>query len=296
MKKALFILLFCVYLAPVCFPVQQGEEFSTPSGTAVGLNYRALQPGETIAVTLKDSSTIQEAQVLFSNRRYPMGRIEESGELLAFIPLGLELEPGLYPMEVVIGKAGVQEAFRIQVSVTAKEFPLKKLWVNERYLKPPPEFAERIRLESQMLSVIYGIATERWLAEGRFVLPASGEVNSSFGERRVFNEKHNSTHGGVDITEPYGAAVKASNSGRVVLASDLYFSGKTVIIDHGLGVFTVYCHFSKIRVKRGESVRKGDIIGEVGATGRATGPHLHWGMKIFGKSVDPFSLLSLSLE
>jgi murein DD-endopeptidase MepM/ murein hydrolase activator NlpD len=90
--------------------------------------------------------------------------------------------------------------------------------------------------------------------------------------------------------------VKASNSGEVVLAKELYFAGKTVIIDHGLGLFTLYCHFSNLRVKRGELVKKGAIIGEVGATGRVTGPHLHWGVKLWGARIDPFSLLSLPLD
>jgi murein DD-endopeptidase MepM/ murein hydrolase activator NlpD len=100
----------------------------------------------------------------------------------------------------------------------------------------------------------------------------------------------------VDISAPTGTPVWASNSGEVALRSDLYFSGKTVIIDHGLGLFSLYCHFSKIKVKRGQVVRKGDIIGEIGATGRVTGPHLHWGVKILGDRVDPFSLLSLNFD
>jgi murein DD-endopeptidase MepM/ murein hydrolase activator NlpD len=88
--------------------------------------------------------------------------------------------------------------------------------------------------------------------------------------------------------------VKASNAGKIALASDLYFAGKTVIIDHGLGVFSLYCHFSRFRIKRGDFVQKGNVIGEIGSTGRVTGPHLHWGIKIQGSRVDPFSLLSLN--
>jgi len=100
----------------------------------------------------------------------------------------------------------------------------------------------------------------------------------------------------LDIAAPAGTPVRASNSGQVVLADNLYFSGKTVIINHGLGVFTVYCHFSKIRIKRGEQVKKGEVIGDIGATGRVTGPHLHWGVKIFGSRVDPLALLKCKMN
>jgi murein DD-endopeptidase MepM/ murein hydrolase activator NlpD len=99
----------------------------------------------------------------------------------------------------------------------------------------------------------------------------------------------------VDIAAPYGSPVKASNSGRVVLARDLYFSGNTVIIDHGLGLFTFYCHFSRLKVSRGDMVKKGAVIALAGSTGRSTGAHLHWGVKLLGSRVDPVALLSLAL-
>jgi murein DD-endopeptidase MepM/ murein hydrolase activator NlpD len=104
-----------------------------------------------------------------------------------------------------------------------------------------------------------------------------------------------STHSGVDIAAPYGSPVRASNSGRVVLAKDLYFSGKTVIIDHGLGLFTFYCHFSRLEVGRGDMVKKGTVIALAGSTGRSTGPHLHWGVKLQGRRVDPAALLGLAI-
>ncbi len=138
--------------------------------------------------------------------------------------------------------------------------------------------------------------TPRWLGEGSFILPCEGEVHPNFGERRIYNNKPRSPHSGVDISAPLGTPVKASNSGNVVFAGDLYFAGKAVIIEHGLGVFTFYCHFSEIKANRGHFVKKGDIIGEVGATGRVTGAHLHWSIKVFESRVDPFSFLSLPLE
>lgn len=297
MKKVFFLFLLFIYLNPICLLSLHKEKLLTTSGVTVELAYRAFQPGEIIVVAIKDDSNVKDAQIRFLRRKYRLEKSETSSGLLAFVGLDLRLEPGLYTMEIFIDNAeGERERLEKQIPVLAKKYPLKKLWVDERFVTPPPEFHERIRREAEILKVVYEITTDRWLGEGLFIIPSSGEAKHNFGERRIYNNKPRSSHRGVDIVVPYGLPVRASNSGRVVLASDLYFAGKTVIIDHGIGLFTLYCHFSKIRVKRGKLVKKGEIIGEIGATGRVTGPHLHWGVKVFGSSVDPFSLLSLPFE
>jgi len=297
MKKVFLLFLLFIYLNPICLFSLHEEQLLTPSGVTVELICRAFEPGEVIVVAIKDDPSVKDAWIRFLERRYPMGKDETSSGLLAFVGLDLGLKQGSYEMEIFIDKAlGEREYIKKQISILAKEFPLKKLWVDEKFVTPPPEFNERIRREGEILKVIYGITTEQWLGKGLFILPSSGEAMPNFGERRIFNNKPRSSHKGIDIKVPYGTPVKASNSGRVVLASDLYFAGKTVIIDHGMSVFTMYCHFSKIRVKRGMLVKKGEIIGEIGATGRVTGPHLHWGVKVSGISVDPFSILSLAFE
>jgi len=297
MKKVFLLFVLFIYLNQICLFSLHEEQLLTPSGVTVDLVCRAFEPGEVIVVAIKDDPSVKDAWILFLERRYPMGKGETSSELLAFIGLDLDLKQGSYEMEIFIDKAlGEREYIKKRISVLAKEFPLKKLWVDEKFVTPPPEFNERIRREGDILKVIYGITTDRWLGKGFFILPSSGKATPNFGERRIFNNKPCSSHKGIDIKVPYGTPVKASNSGRVVLASDLYFAGKTVIIDHGMSVFTMYCHFSKIRVKRGKLVKKGEIIGEIGATGRVTGPHLHWGVKVSGINVDPFSILSLTFE
>ncbi len=297
MKKTFLPLLLFIYLNPICLFSLYEEQFLTPSGLAVELSCRAFEPGEVMVVAIKDDSNIKDAWIRFLNRRFRMGRRETSPGLLAFIGLDLGLESGSYDLEIFIDKAsGEREYIKKQISIIAKEFPLKKLWVDEKFVTPPKEFHERIRREREILRVIYGITTDQWLGKGSFILPSSGKASPNFGERRIYNNKPRSSHRGIDVIVPYGTPVKASNSGRVVLASHLYFAGKTVIIDHGMGVFSLYCHFSKIRVERGKLVNKGEIIGEIGATGRVTGPHLHWGIRVLGTSIDPFSILSLTFE
>ena len=123
------------------------------------------------------------------------------------------------------------------------------------------------------------------------IRPVPDEANSSFGTRSVYNGEARSPHGGTDFLSPTGRPIKAPAAGRVVLAGPQYFSGNTVIIDHGLGLFSLLAHMSEIDVKAGDRVTAGDVIGKVGATGRVTGPHLHWTVRLNNTRVDPLSLL-----
>jgi len=297
MKKAFFLVFFICCLILVQSSASQTETLTTSSGIDVELLYRAFEPGEIIVVEIKDSFNVKEARVRFLDRSYQMGTSETNHRLFAFVSLDLGLEPGFYTLTVFIKRLiGGWESVQKRLIIPVKEFPQIKLWVDEKFITPPPEFRERIAWEAELIRVIYGIYTPQWLGEGRFIFPAPGNARTNFGQRRLFNNYHRSSHKGVDVASPYGSSIIASNSGRVVLARDLYYAGKAVIIDHGIGVFSFYCHFSKILVKRGDFVRRGDVIGKVGATGRVTGPHLHWAVSVAGKSVDPFSLLSMNLE
>ena len=296
MKKVLFLLLFLI-LSPVSVLPVNTEKLSTPSGVTVELNYRELKRGEVIVVQVKNDWRVKDVQIQFLDNRYFMAKRKNNSSLLAFVGLDLNLEPGTYTMEFFIENIqGGKEYIQTQIPILEKIFPLRKLWVPKEFVFPPSKYHERIREEAEMLRALYRRITPRWHGEGRFILPSSGELRKNFGNRRIFNRKKRSTHGGVDITAPHGAPVLASNSGRVVLARDLYYAGKAVIIDHGLGLFSLSCHFSKITVEEGELVRKGDLIGEIGSTGRVTGPHLHWGVRVFGSRVDPLSLLDLNLD
>lgn len=297
MKKILFLFLLAFFLNPSFLFSLQKEYLQSPSGVTFEFAYRAVQPGEVIMVILKENPSVKEVIIRFLGEDYSLHKEGSVLKSFAFIGLDLGLQPGVHVMKIYIRKMDDQwENIQKEIPVAAKEFPVKKLWVDERFVTPPPSALERIKIEAEIIKIAYSVTAPRWLGEGKFIIPSSDEVVPNFGERRVYNNKPRSLHSGVDISSPLGTPVRASNSGRVVLARDLYFAGKTVIIDHGLGLFTLYCHFSRIMVTRGEFVRKGAVIGEVGATGRVTGPHLHWGIKLLGSRIDPFSLLSLPLE
>lgn len=293
MKKSTFIFFVFYFLSQGFVFSLQSEKWLAPSGVAVMVSYRTLQPGEVIALSIDKQQGVKAARIVFLGKEYRMGEDSKDLRLIAFIGLDLSLLPGEYPLKVFLeDKTGSWQMFEKKISVKAKQFPLIKLWVKQKYVTPPPAVRERIKREAEILKTIYSMFTPQWWSNGEFIMPVSGKITAQFGERRVYNNQPRSSHSGLDIAASTGTTVRASNSGQVVLAADLYFSGKTVIINHGLGVFTIYCHFSKVRVKRGQQVTKGEIIGEVGATGRVTGPHLHWGAKIFGNRVDPSALLS----
>jgi len=273
------------------------ETWHTPSGVPIEVYYRALQPGEIMMVSIKESLQIKAAQVRFLDQKFSLGKARSTSYFLAFIGLDLGLKPGSYRIRISVQDTKNEwETVEKNLTILYKTFPEKKLWVAQKYVTPPLLVMERIKREAAILRSLYAIFTPQWLGEEKFLMPTAGKARDNFGERRIYNNEPRSSHSGVDISAPAGTPVRASNSGKVVLASDLYFAGKTVIVDHGLGLFTLYCHFSKIRVKRGQLVKRGDVVGEVGATGRVTGPHLHWGVKILGKRIDPFSLLSFAVD
>jgi hypothetical protein len=292
-KKILVLLVVSFVGISNGFALQNTGEILFSEGD-VRMDFRAMQRGEMVRVSIEGKGLIKQAEVLFLDRNYVMGKDRDTENWLAFLGLDLEMKPGPYSIEIsILFHDGSHRNIRREILVQDKEFPTKKLWVKQEYVTPPKDVMDRIQWESQLLGQIYDVFTLQWYGEGPFIIPSDGKAHDNFGERRIFNNEPRSPHSGLDISSPQGAPVRASNSGRVVLAKNLYFAGNTVIIDHGLGVFTSYLHFSKILTKTGEMVKKGDIIGEIGATGRVTGPHLHWGVKVSGSRVDPISLIHL---
>ncbi|MCX6572037.1 MAG: M23 family metallopeptidase [Candidatus Aminicenantes bacterium] len=200
-------------------------------------------------------------------------------------------------MTIKVRKAdGTIETIRKELLVSEKKFPFTKLQLKREYVTPPAAALERIKREAELVALATSVVTPEWLGDGPFALPHDAPNWANFGQRRLNNNVLESVHTGLDIRAPFGESIRAANAGTVVLASDLYLGGKTVIVDHGLGVFSSYGHLSKLLVKRGEAVKKGAPVGLCGSTGRSTGPHLHWSVKILDVRVDPEAMLRLPLE
>jgi murein DD-endopeptidase MepM/ murein hydrolase activator NlpD len=167
------------------------------------------------------------------------------------------------------------------------------LTVDEAFVNPPATETKRIADEAARLSALWSVTTPKALWEGPWVRPVSEPANSAFGSRSVFNGQARAPHGGADFLSPAGTPVKAPAGGTVVVAAPLYYTGNTVVIDHGLGVYSMFAHFATIAVHEGDVVTAGALVGHVGATGRVTGPHLHWAVRVAGARVDPLSLLDV---
>ncbi|MCJ7663701.1 MAG: M23 family metallopeptidase, partial [Desulfobacterales bacterium] len=170
-------------------------------------------------------------------------------------------------------------------------FEVQRLTLPPEMVDLQGEALRRVLAENKRLMEIFSQVRLERLWHLPFIKPVDGPITGAFGLRRIINGQDRSPHNGVDIAAPQGTEVVACNSGMVVFAEELYLSGKTIIIDHGFGLYSMYFHLSEMRVKEGDAVAIGDCIGLVGATGRVTGPHLHWGIRLLKARVDPSALL-----
>ena len=205
------------------------------------------------------------------------------------IGIDLDTKPGTYPIALQAGAARATH----RLIVRAKSFPTRTLTVDPAFVNPPASVLPRIREDQRQLAACWtkSAATRLWSAA--FVAPVPQPADSAFGVRSVYNGQARSPHGGADFRSPTGTPIKAPNAGQIVCARDLYFTGQTVVVDHGLGMFSTLAHLSEIQVREGELVLAGHVVGLVGATGRVTGPHLHWGLRLAGARIDPLSALAL---
>ena len=177
--------------------------------------------------------------------------------------------------------------------VASGRFAVESLKVDPALVEPPADVLPRIEKERERVAALWKESEDRRSWTAPFAKPVEVDPRDNFGARRVFNGKERSRHGGVDCPAPSGTPVRAPAPGRVVLAEELYFSGSTVILDHGDGLFTSYFHLSRIDVRPGDRVGTGAALGAVGATGRVTGPHLHWSARLEGARINPLSLRRL---
>jgi murein DD-endopeptidase MepM/ murein hydrolase activator NlpD len=203
----------------------------------------------------------------------------------AMVGIPITAEPGTHSMQVT-DAAGQTSSH--DFAVVAKQYPEQRITIaNKRMVNPEPQDLDRIRRESASMRSQYLSFSQ--LAEGvrPFVKPVEGITSSPFGRRRILNDQPRSPHSGLDIAADQGTPVAAPAPAKVSLTGDFFFNGKTVFLDHGQGLVTMYCHLSQIGVAEGTAVERGDTIGLVGATGRATGPHLHWSVSLNGNRVDP---------
>jgi Peptidase family M23 len=203
-------------------------------------------------------------------------------ELHGLIGVDLEKAPGRYEWKVSWPQPEAPAATcSLFVTVRSGKFPIERLKVEKQYVQPDPEQQKRVEDDQKKMKAIYDVVTPERYWEGPFRVPLKNvTTGGNFGRRRVLNGEARSPHAGVDFPAATGTLVFATQAGKVVVAEELYYSGNTIVIDHGYGIYSLYAHLSEIDVKVGDMVKSTSEIGKVGATGRVTGPHLHWGLTV----------------
>ena len=253
---------------------------------------RAMQPGELVVLTVTSTVPLTALHARAFDTDIA-GFPDDATHWRVLIGIDLDAKLGTHPVVVTGTSAAGPVDATYQLTVVAKKFPTRRLTVDEGFVNPPASAMPRIEAEQKEQQAIWAASASERLWSAPFLRPVADPANSAFGTRSIFNGQPRGAHSGADFLSPAGRPVKAPNAGRVVLAKNLYYSGNCVIIDHGLGVFSYFAHFSRIDVAVGDVVVPGQIVGLVGATGRVTGAHLHWTARVAGARVDPLSVLAL---
>ena len=253
------------------------------NGLTLKLSAAAAAQGSLLLAEVVGPKGLTGMKADFNGREIPLwSEGEKAATLHGLIGVDLETKPGKYEWKVSWQDAkGMAVSCSADVSVRAGKFLTEHLKVEKQFVEPNPEQEKRAADDQKKMKAIYDTVTPERLWQGKFRIPLNGvTTGGNFGRRRVLNGQSRSPHAGVDFPAASGTPVFAAQAGKVVLAEGLYYSGNTVVIDHGYGIYTMYAHLSEIEVHAGDAVKLSDEIGKVGATGRVTGPHLHWGLTV----------------
>jgi len=269
MRKIVFNILFFAVMLPL--PLWAGS-----------LPKQAPVPGGIVTLPLA-VETKTTPQVYYNTRR--VLTTQEEGKWVAVVGIPLTEKAGDYTISV---KTENEPEEKIAFTLQDKAYKTQYLTIkNKRKVTPNDEDLKRIIKEKENIEAAFRHWSDSALDSFTFIAPVKGRKSSSFGLRRFFNKKPRRPHSGMDIAAVKGTAVKAPAAGTIILVGDFFFNGNSIFIDHGQGLITMYGHLSRIDVKNGQSVKQGETIGAVGATGRVTGPHLHWTVSLNDARVDP---------
>jgi len=264
MRLSLFILLLSLTLS------------------AAGIPKNAPFPG---GVIVQDIRSDVRPKVYYGKRQLMVleGTTKGTYTVIAGLRLSQKVNKP-YKMRIVKNKKEQFHTFHIEDKTYKKQYITIK---NKRKVSPKKMDMKRINSESKRSRVALALFTPKKFDSLKMLKPVDVNISDDYGKRRYFNNKPRRPHSGVDMPSPVGTPIIAPLSGRIVDLGGFFFNGNVIFIDHGLGLVSMYCHMSKFSVKKGEVVKKGQKIGEVGMTGRVTGPHLHWGVSLNGAMVDP---------
>ncbi len=291
------LVLTAVIILASIFPV----EFlaTAPSNDARGINGQlSAKQGQVLLVSVPVEGTPGEVVGRFMTRTVPFFQARGSGQIghyLGLLGIDMEEKPGTHELAIEINYPDHPRHLSYHVLVLKEKFPTQHLKLPKDKVDLSEQDLARVKVEQEQVRLALSGASPQRLWSGSFIEPVHGHISGAFGRARIINGQPRNPHNGEDVAAPLGTDVLAMNDGVVRLTADHFFSGKGVFLDHGLGLYSMYFHLSEVLVKDGETVKRGGVVGKVGASGRASGPHLHLGVKINGARVDPYALIKLPL-
>jgi murein DD-endopeptidase MepM/ murein hydrolase activator NlpD len=284
--KVLFLVLFLL--------IATGKAAYAENNLRVESFPRVVKQGEVCLIRALGPTSLKFIYGEFQGKRFPMALSKQNGTCEGLLGIDLSTRPATYEIKVVAtDEGGRVYSSTLSLKVERVHFGVQKLSLPSSMVDLDAKTLERVnREERQLEALLQGFRDEK-LWRGAFILPVEGELSTPFGLNRIINGQRRGPHTGIDLRAEEGAPVLACNSAVVVLFDELFFSGKSLILDHGWGLYSMYFHLSEALVKEGDRVPTGALLGRVGSTGRSTGSHLHWGIRMNGARVDPLSLLQL---
>jgi murein DD-endopeptidase MepM/ murein hydrolase activator NlpD len=286
--QVLFLITILLISAGKVLDAQNGLRIETLPGI--------VKQGEVCLIKVSGPDSLKSIDGEFRGERFPIALGEQNGIYEGLIGIDMSTPPATYEIKVTArdGDGQLYSGY-LSLKVEKVDFGTEELSLPSSLVDLDEKTLERVRKEAKQLQTLFQGFREERLWRGAFIRPVEGDLSGTFGSSRIINGKQRSPHTGVDLRGEEGTPVLASNSGIVVLVDELFFNGKSVILDHGWGLYSMYFHLSEVQVKKGDRVGTGTTLGRVGSTGRSTGPHLHWGVKLNGARVDPLSLLRLGM-
>lgn len=284
--------IFAVVLLTSVFPVDLVP--GSPHDLRGTAGQFSGKQGQVLVVTVPAKGPDPEVSGRFLGRRIPF--FQDRSGYVGLLGIDMQDAPGTHELAVEVTGPDGPHHLSYNVLVIKEKYPVQHLTLPKDKVDLDEESLLRVKSEQEQVKSMLEAESKQRLWEGRFIEPVSGAVSGAFGRVRVINGQSRNPHNGEDIAAPLGAEVVAMNDGIARLTVDHFFSGKGVFLDHGQGLYSMYFHLSEIAVEDGATVKRGQVIGRVGASGRATGPHLHWGVRLNGARVNPYALTRLSLD